>query len=623
MKIPYGVADFHSLRTEGQLYVDRTEYIRTLEELGKTLLFLRPRRFGKSLWLSVLANHYDLRTAGEHEALFGDLAIGRVPSPLAHRYFVMRWDFSKIDPDPPRWGVNAHVDSHHERIGNELRGYLNTMIEVFQMGYEEHLPKLIELREDPFHNFERLLAVIHRTPYSFYLLIDEYDNFANEVLANDESAYKKLVHSDGPFKYLFKWLKGLMGDAGLERMFITGVSPMVMSDVTSGMNIADSIYLSSQLNTLCGFSGEEAQGLLEQLHGEKTAKAERGGTAAPAWTVAEAHAMMRDWYNGYRFTPFDQAVSRRSIAAVTDVEAVYNPTLVLYFLKHLQREDVYPDQMLDANLAADEGKLDYLAQVAAGRDAVTDMIRGDEPLEVIALRDHFTLRELLERSAQDESFIGAYLYYFGMVTLAGRTPRRTWLLEPPNEVVRGLYIERIRRLLMPLGVDRTAIMKPAWDLMEGKPMEPFLDFIEARLLPTFSNRDASWANELTIKTVFLSLLWNAPSYISHSEPELERRYPDLCLLRRPDARQSSLFDLLFEFKRISLKQLGMSGQEVKAMTRAQLAKLPKVETAFKEAEGQLVAYRGALERRYGEVLKLRAYAVVALGFERLVVQPLP
>ena len=276
MRFPYGVADFHSLRTEGELYVDRTGYVRTLEELGRALLFLRPRRFGKSLWLSVLANYYDLRTADEHEILFGDLAMGR-PTPRAHRYFVMRWDFSKIDPDPPRWGVNAHIDSHHERIGNELRGYLNTMIRVFQRDYRRHLPVTLELDEDPFHNFEELLSVIRETPYELYLLIDEYDNFANGVLANDEQAYRQLVHSDGPFKYLFKWVKGLMAGAGLDRMFITGVSPMVMSDVTSGMNIADSVYLDPELNTLCGFTDEEIRDLLVRIHAE--------GTILPAGAV--------------------------------------------------------------------------------------------------------------------------------------------------------------------------------------------------------------------------------------------------------------------------------------------------------------------------------------------------
>ncbi len=580
-------------------------------------------RFGKSLWLSVLANYYDVRTAGDHEILFGDLSIGETPTPLAHRYFVMRWDFSKIDPDPPRWGVNAHIDSHHERIGNELRGYLNTMIRVFQRDYEEHLPEILDLIEDPFHNFEELLSVTRKTPYSFYLLIDEYDNFANEVLANDEDAYKELVHTDGPFKYLFKWLKGLMGESGLDRLFVTGVSPMVMSDVTSGLNIAKNVFLGSRLGALCGFTGQEVQALLKQLHGEISEASGDDHTAVPTWTVSEAHAVMRDWYNGYRFTATAAAAgSRRS--QLLNTEAVYNPTLVLYFLDHLRLEGVYPDQMLDANLAADEGKLDYLARVASGKDAIIDLIRLERPLEIRVLRDRFTLRTLLEQSAQDASFIGAYLFYFGMLTLRPeRNDANALELVVPNEVVRGLYVDRIREILMPLGTSRTAADAILFAFLRSGRPQPLLDFIEQTLFPIFSNRDASWANELTVKTIFLTLLWNDASYIMFSEPELEHRYADLCLMRRPDARASSLCDLLFEFKRLRLAKVGMSGEEVKATSRAELMALPEVDEALNEAQTQAVAYRKALLRRHGSALKLRAYAVVAVGFARLVVRPVP
>jgi hypothetical protein len=145
--------------------------------------------------------------------------------------------------------------------------------------------------------------------------------------------------------------------------------------------------------------------------------------------------------------------------------------------------------------------------------------------------------------------------------------------------------------------------------------------LDRRPFPTFSNRDATWANELTVKTVFLTLLWNDTSYITHSETELDHRYADLCLLRRPDARESSLWDLLFEFKRLSLGELGTSGKDVKTASRAELMKLPKVKDALNQAEAQIGAYRAALERSRGDTLKLRSYAVVALGFERLVVRP--
>ena len=603
MKIPYGIADFYALRTEGYLYVDRTDHIRAVEEAGKALLFLRPRRFGKSLWLRTLACYYDLRYADEHERLFGDLAIGTDPTGEAHRYFVLAWDFSDIDPDPPPRGVNAGVASRLERIGNEIHRHLVSTLETFLSRYHEHLPVPVELTSDAFTSLDRVLAAVEQTPYKLYVLVDEYDNFANEVMTAAPEVYEDLVQTDGPFKRLFKWVKRSMAGQGLERLFLTGVSPVVMSDITSGLNIARNVYLSPQLNGLCGFREDEIH---DQLGTVLRERAEQG--ADDAVTVDDALGMMREWYNGYRFAP-------------DATEKVYNPTLALYFLLELQEQGKYPRQMLDANLAADEGKLEYLSRVASGQDAVIDVIRDDEPLEVEQLADRFTLRSMLERSGQDASFLGSYLYYFGMLTLDGVTHRRTLLLSPPNQVVKKLYADRILRFLLPLGEHRTASRHPSWDVMEGGAIEPLFDFIEETVFATLSNRDAAWANELTVKTVFLTLLWNDAGYVVHSEPELDHRYADLCLLRRSDARTSSLVDLLFEFKRLSLTELGMSGKDVKAESRDELVRLDPVKKALDQAETQLAAYRRTLEKRSGGDLKLWAWAVVALGFERLVARP--
>ncbi len=612
MKIPYGVADFYNLRTEGNIYVDRTDRIAVVEEFGKSLLFLRPRRFGKSLWLSTLAHYYDLRFENEHHRLFGDLAIGKTPTPLAHRYFVLRWDFSQIDPSPPPRGIDSGERSRVERISHEIHRYLGSALRSFLSDYREHLPE-VSIGDDAFRSFESLLDVIRQTPFRLYLLIDEYDNFANEVLTADRGVYEDLVHSDGPFKYLFKWVKAAIAGRGIDRLFITGVSPMVMSDVTSGMNIAENIYLYPELNSLCGFLEKDVADLLGKLDTEISK-----GSSLPSWNVQDTLAMMRDWYNGYRF-------------ALDVEETVYNPTLVFYFLKHLQRTGKAPRQMLDSNLAADESKLDYLAQVtgevdaaaSATSDGVIDLIRKDTPLEIRQLHDRFTLKKLLERSSLDTSFFGSYLYYLGMLTLRPEgTEQQTLELEVPNEVIHGLYIERIRKLLMPLGTSRSTADALLFAFLRDGDLEPLLDFVEKTLFPTFSNRDAIWANELTIKTVFMSLLWNDAAYITYSEPELDQRYADLCLLRRPDARTSGLWDLLFEFKRLSLKDLGMSGEDIKASGRGELMQLEKVREALDRAEAQAAVYRAALLRRQGKMLRLRSYVVVALGFDRLVVRPI-
>jgi hypothetical protein len=599
MKLPYGIADFYHLRTAGYEYVDRTGYVRAVEERGEALLFLRPRRFGKSLWLRTLACYYDLRYAGEHERLFGDLAVGRDPTPLAHRYFVLSLDFSLINPEPPPRGVNRDVSSRVDRIGNEIHDYLNRALKSFVSDYRVHLPEPVTIEADALHTLDGILAVIRQTPYQLYLLVDEYDNFANEVMASDPDTYDDLVHTDGPFKYLFKWVKGVMAGKGLERLFVTGVSPIVMSDVTSGLNMAEDVYLEADLNALCGFTGDELRSLLERIKSR----------TEDSWTVAEAHEMMRVWYDGYRF-------------AENATAAIYNPTLSLYFLSHLQREGTYPGEMLDNNLAADEGKLEYLGRVASGQESVIDLIRSGQPLGIERLEKRFSLRTMLDRSSQDATFLGSYLYYFGMLTLDGRSKIRELLLSPPNLVVRKLYVDGILQFLLPLGKSRDAAAEAKGPLLTDGVIEPLLDFVETTVFPTFSNRDAQGADELMVKTVFVCLLWNEINYVMLSEPELERGYADLCLLLRPDSRDSILTDLLFEFKRLPLGEIGMTGDEVRKAARAELLELPAVAEALGEADAQLRHYAGALRDRHGEGLRLRAWAVLALGFDRLVAHSL-
>ncbi len=587
MKLPYGLADFETIVRQDYVYVDRTAHIQEVEKLGAALLFIRPRRFGKSLWLQTLKAYYDLRRQDEHERLFGHLAIGREPTPLAHRYFVLEWDFSAI---APYGGV--------DQIERRLEDYVLGTVEAFAADYAEHLPRPVKVTGDPVRTLTSLLTAIRQTPYRLYLLIDEYDNFANEVMVADGDSYGRLLHAAGPYKSLFKWVKSAMAGQGLERLFVTGVSPMVMSDLTSAINITKNLSLHPQLADLCGFREAEVLDLVDRLMPEL----EANDGQPSGITAAGALEMMRTWYNGYLFSPDTS-------------ELVYNPTLVLYCLNSIQERGQYPGQMADANLAADEDKLRYLGQVTRGRKLVADVLGSDRPLEISRLEERFTLANLLERETQDERFLGSFLYYFGMLTLAGETPRRKLKLSPPNLVTKALYVEALKRYLGPAPLDGG---RPAGTLTGDGEIAPFLRFVEARVFPVLSNRDYLGMGEKAVKILFLTLLFDDVSYTIHSEPELERRYADLCLLRRPDARAADLFDLLFELKYVGLKELKMTAQQVRELERDELARLPAVAGLLDDAEGQLRAYARALESRLGAALRLRAFAVVAVGFERLV-----
>ena len=230
MKFPYGLADFYKIRKEGYFYQDRTHFIRTIEERGSQLIFLRPRHFGKSMWLSTLANYYDVARTHEFALLFGDLAIGQNPTPLHNQYLILRWDFSKV-------AAFGEV----ETVIQSLYDHINDRIEDFRKHYAEHLLHPISIHAvNAISSFESLLSAIDGQPYKLYLLIDEYDNFTNEIAMggahSDAERYLAMSTGDGLLKTVFKNVKAAMGEGRLDRVFVTGVSPMLLSDLTSGFN---------------------------------------------------------------------------------------------------------------------------------------------------------------------------------------------------------------------------------------------------------------------------------------------------------------------------------------------------------------------------------------------------
>ncbi len=588
---PYGIADFRRIRQQGMVYVDRTAVIRDLERLGSILVFLRPRRFGKSLWLQTLANYYDLRRKNLLEELFGGLAIGRRPTPLAHRYFVLQWNFSNVD-----------ASGSVEQIAASLKRHVSYQVEAFASDYDDYLGAAVKFDNTPDAVLASLLSAVRKTPHKLYLLIDEYDNFVNEVMAKDIGAYHALFDNDGPFKQLFKSVKSATEGQGLERVFITGVSPVALNDLTSGFNIAEDVSLEPALGCLCGFRQQEIGDLLDKVAAERS--------LTPV-AINQAASIMRNWYNGYRFS---QSVG----------DLVYNPTNVLYFLKSLYLHGVPPEKLHDENLRTDRGKLAFVARTAAGSGVVEELTESDSGTVTISrLEASFSLDDLTARLAKDRGAVTSFLYYMGLLTQTD-VP---FQLRIPNLVVRKLFLDRLLEIFLPDMADISGAQEIAMGLFQDGDLRPLLAFFETKLLPVLSNRDrgappqrpghsGSGVNETVIKTLFLSILFADTYYRALSEPELEKGYADLCLLVRPEMRRYRFFDLLFEFKLVRRKQLKKKAQELRAMDDAALRELPAVAEAFAEARDQATRYRVALLQREGE-LNLRTYAVVAVGLERM------
>jgi hypothetical protein len=443
------------------------------------------------------------------------------------------WNFSCVDPS-----------GSASEIKKSLNNHVNACIRSFRITYKEYLRTAIKIDpDDAVSSIVSLLDAVRQTPYSVYLLIDEYDNFANEVMMGvrreKKDIYEALVYEEGPLKTLFKAVKS----------FITSE---------------------------CEFSEKDA---------------------------ADALHLMRIYYNGYTFAPGAK-------------EFVYNPTLAIYFMEAFFRTCKYPREMLDANLAADEAKLQYISQIPKGRELLLDLMKDNNQLIISDLSDRFGIERMLSNKSKDLVFMASFLYYFGVLTIGGETEEGKLILRVPNLVTRGLYVERIQQMLLPEPFDRDDGVLAAEQLYAKGNMEPLCEFVEQRFFQVFRNRDYRWANELTVKTAFLTLLYNDILYIMDSEKDAGRGYADLTMIIRPDMRRFKIFDILIEFKYVSLKQVGLTGEKARKLNIKELQSIPAMQTKMKEAKNQAQKYGDALEQKYDN-LRLKRYAVVSLGFERV------
>lgn len=580
MKFGYGLSDFRALMLEGYYYQDRTLHIPLLENAGKQLIFIRPRRFGKSLLLSMLGYYYDVNYTQEFETLFGSLAIGKESTTSHNQYLIMKWDFSLIKS-------SGDVDD----IEQAIHQHINDRITSFAHIYKKFLENEVVIHpNNAISSLESLFLTLHNCRYKTYLLIDEYDNFANEVLTTRNTEYKALLHGEGLLKTVFKAVKAAASGQGLDRVFITGVSPVVLSDMTSGYNVATSIYLEPKFNELCGFTETELTLILHDLSLD---------------TEQQHHALnlMRTFYNGYRFSTKSET-------------SVYNPTLTLYFLKQLQENGSYPEFMLDENLSMDRNKLVYISKLPHGEEVLIKALSGGDSVVIPQLARRFGVEDMLT-AVKDETFMVSLMYYFGILTFSGHGEYGEKILKIPNLVAKSLYVERLQEMLLPEYEDKSDIRKVAKTFCMTGNLQPLCDFLENRYFPILSNRDYRWSNELIVKIAFMTLLFNDNIYMMLSEAEADRGYVDLSLIVRPDMRRFQALDLVLEFKYIGLKELGITGAELKELSREDLSELPLVKLKLDEATSQAQNYKQSLSERY-QLSGIRAFSVVALGFERVV-----
>ncbi|WP_144686870.1 P-loop NTPase family protein, partial [Desulfobotulus alkaliphilus] len=405
---------------------------------------------------------------------------------------------------------------------------------------------------------------------------------------------------EGVLRTVFKAVKALTSGTMIDKVFITGVSPVVLSDITSGYNLAEAVYSEAALNDLCGFSEKEILNEIENI--VKTRNSKDLITEGEA-AIEDAVNTMRSFYNGYLFS-------------IDAHEFIYNPTMSLYFFKQFADKGRYPRRMLDANLSTDQAKLSYIASLNGGQALIINLMEKEDSAVIESIELSFGIEDILFDSSQDRQFLTSFLYYFGILTIAEETLDLKTRLKIPNMAVKGLYADKLCNLLLPDTQVRDAGRLAAEKVFQKGDMQPLCDFVEKKYFKVFSNRDYILANELTLKTAFLTLLYNDIIFLMDSESEISRRYSDLTMIIRPDKRYGRVYDVLIEFKFVSLKEAGLSGKEALALSVDELKSLPSIGEKMKEGTEQVTDYGARLEEKYKN-LRLQKFVVTALGFDRV------
>ena len=493
-QIPYGVSDFRSVRDRDLYYVDKTMYLPILEGQSDTLIFIRPRRFGKSLFINMMRLYYDKLEAENFEKLFGDLYIGQHPTPLRNKYQVLYLDFSQI---------GGGIDELYAQCDT----YLSVCLDGFVRKYADDYPDYFI--DEYFKDTNANTRLVHITRIAkelqipLYLIIDEYDNFTNVVLNEQgEEMYHAITHADGFYRDLFKKFKG-----NFERIFLTGVSPVTLDDLTSGFNIGWNASTQPELDKMLGFSTTDVREMFTYY---------KSVGMLPAESDVEAMIEeMRPWYDNYCFAE----------ECLSDGNRVFNCDMVLYYLRNYVNNGHAPKNMLDPNTKTDYSKLKKLIQL--------DRLDGDRKgvlMQVIEegqiLADLHTSFSAMEMT--DPEVFPSLLFYYGMLTIKGSRGSRL-VLGIPNNNVRKQYYSYLLENYEHTNV-RISRLRDAFDAMafDGKWREG-LQYMADCYKNQSSVRD-SIEGERNIQGFFLAYLNLNDYYITAPEVEVQHGYCDFFLL---------------------------------------------------------------------------------------------
>ena len=551
--VPYGVADFATVIEQNLYYVDKTMFIPELEKQPRNLFFIRPRRFGKSIFLSMLYSYYDCTQSHKFQSLFGNLWIGQHPTPLQGKYQVLFLDFSQI---------TGNID----KLETKFNSYLSINLDAFVRQYSEYYQAEMEeilAQEDFEEKMELIFKAAKAHQYHLYLIIDEYDNFTNVILnERGEKVYHAITHADGFYRDVFKKFKG-----NFERIFMMGVSPVTLDDVTSGFNIGWNISIKPEFDEMLGFSTTD---VVEMF----TYYKEHGSIPADSDIDAIVNDM-KPWYDNYCFAK--QALKKKT--------RMFNCDMVLYYLRNYMDAGCPPEEMIDPNTRTDYGKMKKLLQfdkLDGERKGIIRKIAEEEQI-VTQLYESFSAYQIPKAE-----IFPSLLFYYGMLTIKGTRGSKLILGIPNNNVRKQYYGYLEEEYQAKAYVDVNQLTDYYYDMAYDGKWEEGLRFMADAYAKVSSVRDGIEA-ERNLQGFFMAYLNLNDYYITAPELELNHGYCDFFLL--PDlTHYASQHSYILELKVLSKKDFsaiveGEFTEDGKPMTKA--------EKQWREALDQIHRYAEA------------------------------
>jgi len=546
MNIPYGISNFADIIQSNCYYVDKTKYIPLLESQRygrKYSLFLRPRRFGKSLFLSMLEYYYDIKRKDQFEELFGNLYIGKNPTSERNQYMILSFDFSSVDTGS---GFSTLLKSFSETVYYRATAFLAKYADILSIEYREDL---LSYSDQPVSILKQLFRWLANKPYKVYLLIDEYDNFANDLIASgNKKFYTDILHGGGFVRTFYKEIKNATKEGIVPRIFMTGVSPLVLNDLTSGFNNAKNISNAADLNEMLGFTSADVETMLDHYY---TTSGSKNITVSKEKLAED----LSRYYDGYLFNEDDD-------------ERLYNSDMTLYFLSEMTVNGKYPKTILDLNARTDYKKLQHLIRLdtkTIGKHSDTNISQLNQIIKDGEIKAELIVDFPLESLAEQKYFV-SFLYYLGLLTI-DKYYHGKLLFKIPNYVIHTLYWDYLKQIIADATqiVINTSKLEDAIERMAYQgDIKPFIEFVHQHVIRELSNRDFIRFDEKYIKAILLTYLSMLDLYIPISEIEMNSGYADIVLMvdpKNPDVPYSYITELKYIKKQDATPKLIQSKTE--------------------------------------------------------------